>query len=30
VRVAIDWGLDLVFPPDVTDPATAPRGPGLE
>jgi NADH:ubiquinone reductase (H+-translocating) len=29
-RVALDWALDLVFPPDVADPATADRGPDLE
>lgn len=28
-RVALDWTLDLVFPPDVADPATADRGPDL-
>lgn len=28
-RVALDWALDLVFPPDVADPATADRGPDL-
>jgi NADH:ubiquinone reductase (H+-translocating) len=28
-RVALDWALDLVFPPDVADPATADRGPRL-
>ena len=26
-RVAFDWTLDLVFPPDVSDPVTADRGP---
>ena len=29
IRVAFDWTLDLVFPPDVADPATAGRGPDL-
>ena len=29
VRVAFDWALDLVFPPDVADPATAGRGPDV-
>jgi NADH:ubiquinone reductase (H+-translocating) len=29
VRVALDWALDLLFPPDVADPATADRGPGM-
>ncbi len=29
LRVAFDWALDLVFPPDVADPATADRGPDL-
>ena len=27
VRVAIDWSIDLLFPPDVADPATAHPGP---
>jgi len=29
VRVALDWTIDLLFPPDVADPATAPPGPDL-
>jgi NADH dehydrogenase len=29
LRVAFDWTLDLVFPPDIADPPTAGRGPGL-
>jgi NADH dehydrogenase len=29
MRVAFDWALDLVFPPDVADPATAARGPDI-
>lgn len=29
LRVAFDWALDLVFPPDVADPATASRGPDM-
>lgn len=30
LRVAFDWTLDLVFPPDIADPATADRGPDLD
>ena len=29
LRVAFDWTLDLLFPPDIADPATASRGPDL-
>lgn len=29
VRVALDWTIDLMFPPDVADPATADPGPDL-
>ncbi len=29
MRVAFDWTLDLVFPPDIADPATADPGPDL-
>lgn len=29
IRVAFDWTLDLVFPPDIADPATADTGPDL-
>jgi NADH dehydrogenase len=29
VRVALDWSIDLMFPPDVADPATADPGPDL-
>lgn len=29
LRVAFDWTLDLVFPPDIVDPATADPGPDL-
>ncbi len=29
IRVAFDWTLDLIFPPDIADPATAGRGPDV-